>query len=270
MKAFASHFSCEFLGGLRNRSLLLMNYLMPLGFYALMGAMMTKINPPFGEQIIPAMVIFAALSSAILGLPSPLVEARESEILRSFRINGVSAPALLGVPSLSTSVHIITASIIITATAPVLFDGPLPTHWPAFILVFFAFLLACTGLGSLIGVIAGNSRSAILWQQMIYLPSMMLGGMMVPSSMLPQAFVKIGHLLPTTYAMDAFLGMAYGGKMPYSPIFAVGILAVGGVLAFSLAAYLFSWDSKNTAKGKSPLLALLALTPYILGALFLV
>src|SRR5690554_4132878 len=115
MKAFAHHFSFEFLGGLRNRSLLLMNYLLPLGFYALVGAMMTEINPYFGEQIVPAMVIFAVLSSAILGLPAPLVEAREAEILRSFRISGVSAPRLLAMPALSTSVHIIIASTIITA-----------------------------------------------------------------------------------------------------------------------------------------------------------
>src|SRR5690554_275738 len=86
MNAIIYHFSLEFLAGLRNRTLLLMNYLMPLGFYALMGAMMTKINPPFAQQIIPAMVVFATLSSAILGLPGPLVEARESEILRSYRI----------------------------------------------------------------------------------------------------------------------------------------------------------------------------------------
>lgn len=270
MKAFALHFSLDFLGGLRNRSLLLMNYLMPLGFYFLVGAMMTKINPLFADQVIPAMIIFGTLTSAILGLPTPLVEARDSEILRSYRINGVSAHSLLGIPALSTSVHILAVTAIITATAPVLFQGPLPTNWPAFALIFLAFLLAVTGLGSLIGVISGSSRSAVLWQQMIYLPSMLLGGMMVPAEMLPGTFVRIAHVLPTSYAMQSFLGLAYGRETLYSPVVGVLILVAGGLMAYALAAFLFSWDKQNNDRRKHPALAALALLPYLAGAIFLI
>lgn len=270
MKAFACHFSFEFLGGLRNRSLLLMNYLMPLGFYFLMGAMMTRINPFFGDQIIPAMVIFATLTSAILGLPTPLVEAREAQILRSYRINGIPAPSLLAIPALSTSVHIVAIAVIITGTAPVLFAGPLPENWGAYLLVFAALLLACTGLGSLIGVIAGSSRSAVLWQQMVYLPSMLLGGLMVPADMLPGAFVKIAHLLPTSYAMQSFLGLAYGRETLYSSGMGVLVLLAGGIASYFMAGMLFSWDNRSASRGRHPALAVLALLPYILGALFLV
>jgi len=269
MKAFVQHFSFEFSAGLRNRSLLLMNYLMPLGFYALMGALMTQINPFFGDQIIPAMVIFATLTSAILGLPTPMIEARESEVLRSYRINGVPAGSLLSIPALTTSVHIILVTIIITITAPLLFQGPIPTNWAAYLLVLSSVLFALTGLGSLIGVISGNSRSAVLWQQMIYLPSMLLGGLMMPSDILPQTFVKIGHLLPTSYAMQSFLGLAFGQETLYQPMLGVLILLAAGILSFALAYYLFSWDSRTSAR-RHPALALLALLPYIFGALFLV
>jgi len=34
-----------------------MNYLFPLGFYLMMGAIMPSINPPFRETLIPAMVV---------------------------------------------------------------------------------------------------------------------------------------------------------------------------------------------------------------------
>lgn len=267
MKAFICLFSWEFLAGLRNRSLLLMNYLLPLGFYALMGALMTQINPFFGQQIIPAMVIFAILSSAILGLPTPLVEAREAGIFRSYRINGLSAYPLLAAPALSASLHILVVTIIITVTAPLFFAGPLPVCWPAYILVLLSCLLACTGLGSLIGVIAGSSRSAILWQQLIYLPSMLLGGLMIPQELLPTEFIRLSHLLPATYAMEAFLGLAWGRETPYPPIQGVAVLTAGGIIAFALAALLFSWDNDNR---KKPFLVPLALLPYLLGALLLI
>jgi len=38
-----------------------------------------------------------------------------------------------------------------------------------------------------------------------------------------------------------------------------------GLLAFGLAVYLFSWDSRNTARRGHPLLALLVLLPFLVG-----
>src|SRR5512136_710121 len=121
MSAFVQHFSFEFRTGLRNKDLFLMNYPFPLGFYLMMGVLMGGINPFFLETMIPAMVIFAVLSGAILGLPSPLVEAREAGVFRSFKINGVPALSILIIPALTTAFHSIINAIIITVTAPLLF-----------------------------------------------------------------------------------------------------------------------------------------------------
>ncbi len=81
MNAFATHFSFEFKTGLRNPTLMMMNYLFPLGFYALMGLVMTQINPIFKETMIPAMIIFTVMASCLLGLPNLLVESREQGYL---------------------------------------------------------------------------------------------------------------------------------------------------------------------------------------------
>ncbi len=80
MKAFIHHFKFEFLAGIRNKQLLLLNYLFPLGFYLMLGFIMVEINPPFRENVVPAMVIFGILSATLLGIPDPLVNARENGI----------------------------------------------------------------------------------------------------------------------------------------------------------------------------------------------
>ena len=49
VKAFTLHPSYEFLAGLRNRTLLLMNHLVPLAVYGLAGGMMVELNPFLGE-----------------------------------------------------------------------------------------------------------------------------------------------------------------------------------------------------------------------------
>ena len=55
MFAFTTHFNFEFKSGIRNKNLLLMNYLLPLGFYLMMGFILPGINPIFRETLIPAM-----------------------------------------------------------------------------------------------------------------------------------------------------------------------------------------------------------------------
>jgi ABC-2 type transport system permease protein len=269
MRAFANHFSFEFRTGLRNRSLLLLNYLFPLGFYILMGVMMGQINPLFIPTIIPAMSIFAILSATILGLPNPLVEEREAGIFRSFKINGVPALSILSIPTITAAIHAIIASAIITVTAPLLFDAPAPVHWVPFALICLLAAFACAGLGALIGVVSSNTRVTILWSQLIYLPSMMLSGMMVPTSILPASLGKISLLLAPSYAMHAFLGLAQNQPTNVSAMWSVVILLAGGILAFGLASFLFSWDSQNATRRGHPALAFLALVPYVLGAMLL-
>ena len=86
MSAFSAHFTFEFKTGIRNKNLLLMNYLFPLGFYLMMGFIMPSINPAFRETMVPAMLTFAVLAATLLGLPDPLVSARENGVFRSYRI----------------------------------------------------------------------------------------------------------------------------------------------------------------------------------------
>ena len=73
MSAFIHHFAFEFRIGTRDRNLLMLNYLFPLGLYAFMGFLMIELNPAFGETLIPSMILITMLASMILGLPNPIV-----------------------------------------------------------------------------------------------------------------------------------------------------------------------------------------------------
>lgn len=269
MNAFKTHFSFDFLTGIRNRQSLLMNYLFPLGFYLVMGLIMIQIFPLYQEMLIPAMVTFSVLATTLLGIPDPLVTAREKGIFRNYKINGVPSLSILFVPALSTLVHLVIVMLIITISAPLLFDALVPINWVNFIIVFLALAFACIGLSVLIGVISQSSRITVLWSQVIFLPSMLVGGMTIPYSMLPEIAQKFALLLPATHAMNAFNGLAMGKLADFSPWGSVVILALGGLITFGLAQYLFSWDSHNSTRRGHLLLALLALVPYLAGMFFL-
>jgi ABC-2 type transport system permease protein len=198
-----------------------------------------------------------------------LVTAREAGIFRSYKINGVPAISILVIPALTTILHIVLVTIIITATAPLFFDAPSPVNWPGFVVTLLVTAFACAGLGVLIGVISPSSRMTVLWSQLIFIPSMLLGGMMIPYSMLPEGAGKVAQLLPATHAMNAFRGLAMDLTADFDPLGSLIILLASGVLAFGLAIYLFNWDRRNTTQRGHPLLALLALLPYAIGILLL-
>jgi len=98
---------------------------------------------------------------------------------------------------------------------------------------------------------------------------MLIGGLMIPYSMLPSALGKVSLLFPATYAMNAFQELAQNQAAAFDPLWSVIILLVGGVLAFGLANYLFCWDSHNKTRRGHPALALLALLLYVLGIVLL-
>jgi len=268
MNAFAAHFAFEFRTGVRNKMLLFLNYLFPLGLYLMLGFILTGLNPFFQEVIIPGMVVIAAMAAYLLGIPEPLVGAREKGIFRSYKINGVPPASILSIPTLTTGVHAVIVAAIITATAPVLFDAPVPLNWLGFLVSVVAIIVATAGIALVIGVVSSNSRVVILWSQLVFIPSMLLGGIMIPYGELTPGVAKASQLLPATQAMNAFRGLAMGETADFDPSVSILSLLACGVVGFGLALFQFRWDSHNTVRRGHPALGLLVLAPLALTLFF--
>ena len=268
-RALLHHAAFEFGSGLRNRAMLLLLYLFPLGFFLIAGGLMIGLNPGFREVVIPAMVVFALMAGCLLGLPDPIVAAREAGIFRSFKIHGVPASNILLLPGAAIIAHLTLVAAIITIAAPLLFDAPLPASFGAYVGVFLAAAAAHAGLGLLIAVVSASTRATVLWSQLVFLPSVMLGGLMVPSEMIPDTFALLARLLPATHAMNAMRGLAYGEATAFSPAGSLLVLLAGAVLGVALAVRLFQWDRRAEGRRVSPAWGILVLAPYALGALLL-
>jgi ABC-2 type transport system permease protein len=266
MNAFAHHLAYDFRTGLRDKSQMLMNYLFPLAFFAMMGLLMTQVNPTFKETIIPAMMVNAYMAGGLLGLPNPLVASREAGVFRSFRINGVPSLSILTIPVLGISLHMVLVSAVITAGSALFFGAAFPLNWGWFVLIGLVAIVSICGIGALLGVVASNSRATVLLAQIIYIPSMILGGLMLPTSMLPPALGRVALLLPATHIINAFRGLALGLPPSFSTTGSLLVLATGAILSYALAAYLFQWDN-NARRTRSPFLALLVLAPYLAAML---
>ncbi len=266
MTAFATHFGFEFRAGLRSATSMMLFYLFPLGFYVAMGLVMVEINPAFGDVLIPAMIVITAMAGTILGLPAQLVEAREAGIHRSFKVNGVPAGSILLIPTISAMVHVSIVSFIIALTAGPLFGVTPPTNWAALTVLTILVAATFSAVAALIGVVSNGPRGTVLWGQLVFLPSMLIGGLMIDLSLLPDSVVPVAKLLPSTYAMQALVGAAFDGVVTIDRAPAMAALTALLLVAAFLARLLFSWDAQNQTRNLPAALGLLILVPLAVAA----
>ncbi|MBU0927164.1 MAG: ABC transporter permease [Spirochaetes bacterium] len=261
MNTLAHHVLYEFKAGLRDKSQLLMNYLFPLLFFTLVGAIMTRLDPSFKDRVIPAMAIFSVMCSYLLSMPAGLVTARESGVLRSYRISGVPSWSTLAAPVVASIGHMALVTLIVAGVSVAALGSAVPASVALFVLVWLAMTAAYAGLGALIAVVSPSSRAVNLIAQVVYIPSIMLGGLMMPSGVLPPALEAVASLLPAKHAMNAFAG-GEGAAI------SLAALVAGAIVSFALASWLFEWDGTNSRAWPLRLLALLALAPYAVAMFF--
>ncbi len=267
MIAFGKHLVLNFLFGMREKTLLLMNYLFPIVFYLFIGGIMPQINGGSTETLIPAMIIFSVIVSTLLGMPNDIVNSRNDGVYRNYKINGISKISTLLVPAISTAVHSFIVSCIIFFTAPILFDVKSEYSLISLLIVFLCVYITCSGVALVIGSISDNTSVTVVLAQIIFLPSMLIGGLMIPTSQLPKSLIKFSELLPTTYAMDLLESLNNLNPAKYSTILSIVILLSVGLIGYIVANYLFRFDV--TDKSKKKITAILVLLPFVINILFL-
>jgi ABC-2 type transport system permease protein len=217
--------------------------------------------------MLPALVVVTLLSGTVLGLPGQLVEAREAGVYRSFFVNGVPALSIVAGPMLGAVLHSVLASMIVAITAGPIFGVATPESWAWLVAVSVVSALSFGALAVLIGVVSAGSRATVLWSQLLFLPSMLIGGLMVDLSLLPETMRPVSALLPSTHAMQALLGFAYRSGTVVDPVVSLTVLVAGAALAMSLALWLFSWDRQNQTRRHNAAWAAVGLVPFAVAAL---
>jgi len=245
MNAFFKHLWIQFKMDIRERGTLMTYYLIPLVFYFVMGAVISSINPLASQTLAASMVIFAVTMGAVLGMPVPIVKMRESGVLRSYRVCGIPGWAVLCIQSVSAFLHLLVVSLIIFVTAPLFFGASYPQSFIAYFLSLFILLFASIMLGLLIGVVARSQPIATMLSQAVFLPTVMLGGIMFPASMLPEPLRAVGRILPATHIMQAFSGLAYGLSTDIDATLSLLITAGIGIVATGLTVVRFKAMGKS-------------------------
>ena len=190
---------------IRSKSLLVTFYIVPLIFFLIMGGIFTSVMPEMGSTLIQSMIVMSVSMGAFLGLPPSLVEIYGSDIKKIYNANGV--PIYLGLVTilLSAFVHLMMTCIVILLLAPILFKASLPTQLPIFLLSLTIYIIVSLSIGCILGLTLKNQAKLTMLAQLVFLPSIMLSGIMFPISLLPDFLQVIGHVFPAYWGYRLML-----------------------------------------------------------------
>ena len=206
MNAFIYSVCLQWRIDLRNKGILTTYYIVPLIFFGFMGSIFSSINPQLKETLIQSMSIFSITMGAILGAPAPLVALYSSDIKKAYKASNIplSMPAICNF--ISAFINLFIVSLIIFFIAPIAFHATMPSNIPLYFLTLIIFIIVSLSIGTLLGLLIKNSSKITMFSQLIFLPSLMLSGIMFPTILLPKAFETIGKIFPATHAMKIMTG----------------------------------------------------------------
>lgn len=223
----------EFLYGLalqwkldiRSKSMLITCYLLPLIFFAFMGGIFTSINPEARHTLIQSMSVFGVSMGALVGLPPSLVEIYSSDIKKVYKANGL--PLFLGVVThfISAFIHLFIMCTIIFIVAPIIFDATTPANLPVYFVSLAIFIATTLSIGCVFGLIMKNISKLTMVSQIVFMPSIMLSGIMFPIEMLPKALDYVGKIFPASWAYRAMTSITFDFTL-YIPMIVVFVIAV--------------------------------------------
>ncbi len=217
---------------IRSKSLLVTCYIVPLIFFLLMGSIFTSIMPEMRSTLIQSMIVMSVSMGAFIGLPPSLIETYRSDIKKVYKANGV--PIYLGLVTmfLSAFIHLMITCVVIVLLAPILFEATLPTQFPFFFFALVIYIIVSLSIGSVLGLIVKNQAKLTMIAQLVFLPSIMLSGIMFPINLLPNILEAIGGIFPAFWGYRLMLdnGFCFENLWYLIFIFFAGVIVCGIVL----------------------------------------
>lgn len=226
----------------RSRQAIVYGYVVPLFFLLAFGSVFRGSEPPLLGQMAQLLTI-TILGGACFGLPTGLVAERKLGIWRYYRLAPLPLSVLLAGPLAARVLIIGIAGAMQVVLAHYIYGTPWPLHEVQLLGAFLLVTASFMGLGLVVAALARDVPSVQAIGQALFLPSIMIGGVGVPLTALPQWAQRLACFMPGRYAVEllqACFDHPYGlRKMGFS---AAALVVIGGAAALS-GARLFRWDA---------------------------
>ena len=211
---------------LRNKGIIITYYIVPLVFFAFMGGIFTSIDPMAHKTLIQSMTVFGVSMGAIIGSPNPLVETFSSDIKKAYRVGNIPLWTAVANNFISGFIHLFIMSIVIFFVAPIAFKATVPSNTILYFSSLVLFIATCLSVGTVLGLVVKSLSRLTMISQFVFLPSIMLSGIMFPSNMLPEFLQGLGKIFPSTGGFENMIKSNFDSltMLPLIVIFMICLL----------------------------------------------
>lgn len=212
---------------IRSKTLLITCYIVPLLFFAVMGGIFTSVMPQAKETLIQSMTVFGVTMGALIGLPPSLVEIYSTDIKKVYKANGVPLYLGLVLTNISAYIHLFIMSVVLYFAAPLAFNAEIPDNPGRYFISLAVFIAVSLSIASIIGLAVKDQAKTSIVSIIVFLPSILLSGIMFPIDLLPKSFQTAGKIFPASwgYRMMADYIFQLKNLLPLTVLFVLAVFA---------------------------------------------
>jgi ABC-2 type transport system permease protein len=197
------------------------------------------------DFIIPGMLGFSLLGSAVFGVAFLFFALRQQLVLKRYYATPIGKPYIIMGEALARVVFQLITAVVIVAIGKFVYNFTLVHGWVTFWEIMFLSLvglLVFMGLGFIISSVARSESTIPPVANLFTLPQMLLGGTFFSTDVFPKWLRNICEILPLKQLNDALRNVSFEGAHLSDCGKQLGILAIWGVLTYAVAVKVFKWD----------------------------
>ncbi|UCC65377.1 MAG: ABC transporter permease [Anaerolineae bacterium] len=178
--------------------------------------------------------VFSLITSAMV-----LVLERKSGALRRLLTAPLHRAEIMAGHLLAMFVIVFLQSLLLVALGQLAFGVDYLREPLGTLLMMVALGLWVTSLGLLIGALARGEEQVVIFSLIAMFVFAALGGAWFPLEIAGKAFARVGHVMPTAWAMDGFQDIIVRGLGLESVLLSAGLLLAYAAAFFGLAIWRF-------------------------------
>ncbi len=228
----------------RNPSAAFFNFLLPLLFLALFGAIFSSSQSNL-DVIVPGIAGMSVMSTTFSALAFNMTFLREQGVLKRVRGTPLPSGAYLGGIALSAVTNTALQVAIVVVAGRLFFGVPWPRDWLELVVFVAAGVVCFAALGVALSHAIPNFDSAPAYVNAIFLPVIFISGVFFDADHAPSFLRDIAEGLPLKHLIDGLSGAMVAGRGLAANASALLVIAVWAAIGLVLAVRGFSWEQRR-------------------------
>ncbi len=229
----------------RNPSAAFFNFLLPLLFLALFGAVFSSDQKQL-DVIVPGIAGMSVMATTFSALAFNLTFLREAGILKRIRGTPLPGGAYLGGIALNAITNAVIQIVLIVLAGRLFFGVHWPKQWLELAVFVFVGVACFASLGVAFSHVIPNFDSAPAYVNAVFLPVIFISGVFYDVNSTPAALKDLAEVLPLKHLIDGLSGAMVTGAGLADNLTALAVLLAWLALGAVLAVRGFSWEARRT------------------------